>query len=66
MATDTAKMMSLAELVSDSDKDWATELYKKAMLKTVLIMVKSRYREKMEEETPCIGTLMVMTMVLKN
>jgi len=30
MATDTAKMMSLAELVSDSDKDWATELYKKA------------------------------------
>ena len=30
MAEDTADMMSLAELVSDTDKDWAIELYKKA------------------------------------
>ena len=30
MAKDTADMMSLAGLVSDTDKDWAIELYKKA------------------------------------
>jgi hypothetical protein len=30
MAKNTDEMMSLAELVSDSNKDWVTELYKKA------------------------------------
>ena len=30
MATDTSEFMLLAELVSDSDKNWAIELYKKA------------------------------------
>jgi hypothetical protein len=30
MAKSTDEMMSLAELVSDSNKDWVTELYKKA------------------------------------
>lgn len=30
MAEDTADMVSLAELVSDTDKDWTIELYKKA------------------------------------
>jgi len=49
MATDTAKMMSLAELVSDSDKDWATELYKKAEEKAEDVRDYTRLADEVKE-----------------
>ena len=49
MATDTAKMMSLAELVSDSDKDWATELYKKAEEKAEDVSDYTRLADEVKE-----------------